>query len=187
VKQDGGTSQLDALAGSVRAVVTERYGSKGSSFQMKTPTAVAGVRGTGFVALVDSDGKRTRVIGLYDTTFVCGLVDPACKHEVQVHPMQMTEVLAGGLPSKPQTLPRAQFDALVADTESGGPAAGTPPPPGAAGEGGGPPEEGSGNPGDPATPDQPGGGSIRRPDGKIEQPIDQLRGPKEPPPPPPHR
>jgi hypothetical protein len=186
VRQEGSKSQLEAIAGSVRAVVTERYGTKGSSFGMKTPTAVAGVRGTGFVALIDLDGKRTRVVGLYDTTFVRGLADASSRHEVAVGPMQITEVLAGGLPSKPQTLPRAEFDALVADTGATGPSGGTPPgtPPG---EPGGPPAEGSGDPYDPATPGPPGGGSIQRPDGKIDQPIDQLRGPREPPPPPPNR
>src|SRR5262249_10919179 len=51
VREGGGTSRLGAVVGAVRAVVTDRYGTTGSSFEMKTPTAVAGVRGTGFVVL----------------------------------------------------------------------------------------------------------------------------------------
>src|SRR5262245_21544153 len=43
VRTEGGTSRLGALVGAVRAVVTDRYGKPGASFEVKTPTAVAGV------------------------------------------------------------------------------------------------------------------------------------------------
>jgi hypothetical protein len=186
VRDGGGTSRLGAVVGAVRAVVTDRYGTKGSSFEMKTPTAVAGVRGTGFVALVDEDGKRTRVIGLYDVTWVRSVTDAAGRHEVRVGPGQITEVVIGGLPTKPRDLTSSERDALVASTVV------TPSPP----EGGAPgeptpgeavPDEGSGDPHDPATPTQPGGPVFQRPDATIDQPIDQLRQRREPPPPPPRR
>jgi hypothetical protein len=184
VRDGSSTSRLGAAVGAVRAVVTDRYGTKGSSFEVKTPTAVAGVRGTGFVALIDDDAKRTRVIGLYDVTFVCSVTDPSCRHEVRVGPGQITEVIAGGLPTKPRQLSASQRDALIASTvimpgvpEGGAPGA---PPPGVA-------EEGSGDADDPATPRRPGGPAIDRPDATIDQPIDQFRGPREPPPPPPRR
>ncbi len=90
VRDGGGTSRLGAVVGAVRAVVTDRYGTPGSSFEMKTPTAVAGVRGTGFVVLVDDDGKRTRVIGLYDVTWVRSITDTSGRREVHVGPGQMT-------------------------------------------------------------------------------------------------
>jgi hypothetical protein len=48
--------------------------------------------------------------------------------------------------------------------------------------------EGSGDRGDPATPGPPGGGSLNRPDGVIDQPIDRLQhGSGLPTPPPPNR
>jgi hypothetical protein len=187
VRDGGGTTRLGAAVGAVRAVVTDRYGTKGSSFEVKTPTAVAGVRGTGFVALVDDDGKRTRVIGLYDVTWVRSVTDAAGRHEVRVGPGQITEVIAGGLPTKPRNLTASQQDALAASTvvtpsppEGGAPGGPTP-------GGEGVPDEGSGDPGDPATPGQPGGPALQRPDAKIDQPIDRLRQNREPPPPPPRK
>ena len=186
VRDRGGTSRLGVAVGAVRAIVTDRYGTSGSSFEVKTPTAVAGVRGTGFVALVDDDAKRTRVIGLYDVTFVCSIVDKACRHEVRVGPGQITEVIAGGLPTKPRDLTASQRDALVASTvlTPSGPEGlppGTPP------DDTGVPAEGSGDRGDPATPGQPGGPVFQRPDAQIDQPLDRLRQPQPPPPPPPRK
>jgi hypothetical protein len=212
------TSKMDAVVGSVRAVVTERYGAKGSSFEVKTPTAVAGVRGTGFVTLVDTDGKRTRVIGLYDTTFVRSITDTRGLHEVSVGPGQITEILAGAEPTKPRDLAKTDLDALVGPTAMvpGAPGtAGEPPPAGVAAGGTAPGEaepgatgtapggaaafgtgpgdsgavdQGSGDIGDPATPGPPGGGSLNRPDGVIDQPIDRLLDRNNlPPPPPPNR
>jgi hypothetical protein len=184
VKGDGGaatdTSRLGALVGSVRAVVTERYGSRGSSFEVKTPTAVAGVRGTGFVVLVDADGKRTRVIGLYHTTWVRSVADSRGRHEVRIGPGQITEIIAGGEPTKPREVTREEQESLTGDTTmAGGP--GTQPATGTATT----PPEGSGDTGDPATPGPPTGLPSQRPDAAIDQPLDRLPGPKEPPPPPP--
>ena len=183
VRTDGGTSSLGLAVGALRAIVTERYGTKGSSFEVKTPTAIAGVRGTGFVALVDEDGKRTRVVGLYDVTRVRSITDAAGRHEVQIGPGEMTEIVAGGVPTKPRALPQGELQSLVAPTEMTPGAPSTPTPGGATGV----PEEGSGDAGDPATPARPGGGALQRPDAVIDQPIDRLRGPQEPPPPPPRR
>jgi hypothetical protein len=182
------TTRLGQLVGSLRAVVTERYGTKGSSFEVRTPTAIAGVRGTGFVTLVDEDGKRTRVIGIYDTTYVRSVIDPSGRHEVHVGPHEMTEILAGELPSKTHAVSGPAFDALVAPTEvQPGPPEGTPPSgPGAQGPGA-PPAEGSGDPGDPATPVVPSGRATGGPSGPVDQPIDHFRQPPQPPPPPPNR
>lgn len=184
VRADGpSTSRMGQLVGSLRAVVTERYGTRGSSFEVKTPTAVAGVRGTGFVSLVDPDGKRTQVIGVYDVTHVRSAADPQGRAEVDVRSHEMTEITFGGLPTKPRLLSPSEFDALVGGTApKGGP--GEEPPAGADNQ----PEEGSGDPGDPVTPQVPLGRVLNRPDGVVDQPVDVFRAnPPEPPPPPPRR
>ena len=186
VRQEGSTSRLGALVGAVRAVVTDRYGSRGASFEVKTPTAVAGVRGTGFVVLVDADGKRTRVVGLYDVTRVRSVTDTRGRHEVRIGPGQITEVVAGAQPTAPRDLGDADRDALVApttiipttptgDTTQGAAAPGSTP------------AEGSGDAGDPATPGSPSGLPTKRPDAVIDQPIDRIRPQRQPPPPPPPR
>jgi hypothetical protein len=182
---DGGaaadTSRLGALVGSVRAVVTDRYGSRGSSFEVKTPTAVAGVRGTGFVVLVDADGKRTRVIGLYHTD-----VGPQ-RHRLARSSRGTDRSPARSRRSSPAASRRSPASS-VATSRSRSPEirratgrAGTQP---AAGTEATPPE-GSGDQGDPATPGPPMGLPSQRPDSAIDQPLDRLPGPKEPPPPPP--
>ncbi|HXJ35714.1 MAG TPA: FecR family protein [Candidatus Eisenbacteria bacterium] len=179
------TSRLGQLVGTLRAVVTERYGTRGSSFEVKTPTAVAGVRGTGFISLVDPDAKRTRVIGLYDITFVRSVTDTQGRHEVRIGPGQLTEILVGGQPSKPREVTKTELQSFTGLTEikpgppSGGEAGGPPSGPGSV------PAEGSGDRGDPATPGPGGGRTIQRPDGVIDQPVDKFRGPQPPPPPPP--
>jgi hypothetical protein len=187
VRTEGSRSRMDTVVGAVRAVVTERYGTPGASFEMKTPTAVAGVRGTGFVVLADEDGKRTRVIGLYDTTWVRGLSDARGRHEVRVGPGQMTEIVAGGSPSTPRDLSKSELAALVASTSimpgaSGEPGSGSGP---SGASGNGTPTPGTGDTGDPATPTPGGGPAIQRPDAAIDQPINQLRMPKNRPAPPP--
>src|SRR5688572_6594793 len=152
VRTEGGTSRMGALVGAVRAVVTDRYGKPGASFEVKTPTAVAGVRGTGFVVLIDADGKRTRVIGLYDVTRVRSVADTRGRREVRVGAGQLTEVVAGGEPTAPRDLGADELAALVEPTaivpQPPGADAGTTPP-------SGPASEGSGDRGDPATPGPP--------------------------------
>jgi hypothetical protein len=184
VRAEGGTSRLGALVGAVRAVVTERYGTPGASFEVKTPTVVAGVRGTGFVVLVDADGTRTRVVGLYDVTRVRSVADARGRREVRIGPGQLTEIVAGADPTPPRTLSSDEKAALVEPTEivptPAGDESGAAPPSGT-------PAEGSGDVGDPATPGPPGGLPTQRPDAVIDQPLDRLPGPRQPPPPPPRR
>ena len=187
VREQGGISRLGALVGAVRAVVTDRYGNRGASFEVKTPTAVAGVRGTGFVVLVDDGGKRTRVVGLYDVTWVRSITDTRGRSEVRIGPGQITEVVAGAQPTAPRDLGDAERDALVAPTTIV-PAAptgdGTQ---GAAAPGAAAPTEGSGDLGDPATPGPPSGLPTQRPDAVIDQPLDRVRPQRQAPPPPPPR
>ena len=184
VRTEGGTSRLGAMVGAVRAVVTDRYGKPGASFEVKTPTAVAGVRGTGFVVLVDADGTRTRVIGLYDVTRVRSVADARGRREVRIGPGQLTEVVAGGDPTPPRDLSADELAALVEPTGiiPGAPGAET-----RAAPPSGTPAEGSGDFGDPATPGPPSGLPTQRPDAVIDQPLDRLPTQRQPPPPPPRR
>lgn len=50
-------SLFSLLLGKVRAVVSDRYKEPGSRFEVRTPTAVAGVRGTEFVAETTADNS----------------------------------------------------------------------------------------------------------------------------------
>ena len=52
------TSVFSLLLGKLRAVVADRYKDPGSRFEVRTATAVAGVRGTEFIAEADADVSK---------------------------------------------------------------------------------------------------------------------------------
>ena len=94
-------SRFGLAAGTLRAIVTERYGKPGARFEVQTPTAIAGVRGTGFIATYDGAKDETVVVGLFDTTFVRSLVDSQAQHEVRIGPGDATTVRRGSYPLRP--------------------------------------------------------------------------------------
>ncbi len=51
------TSIFSLVLGKVRAIVSDRYKEPGSRFEVRTPTAVAGVRGTEFIAETTADNS----------------------------------------------------------------------------------------------------------------------------------
>jgi hypothetical protein len=99
------TSRFSLFLGSVRAVVTERYGTPGAQFDMETPTAVAGVRGTAFIASYDADADETVVVGLADTTLVRARIDEAGAKAVAIGPGETTTVRRGNYPLQPTVMP----------------------------------------------------------------------------------
>jgi hypothetical protein len=62
------TSSFTLLLGKVRAIVNDRYSAKGAEFEVKSPTAIAGVRGTSFIAGYDQGRDETQVVGLEHTS-----------------------------------------------------------------------------------------------------------------------
>ena len=170
-------SRFSLLLGTVRAVVTDRYAKPGSRFEVQTPTAIAGVRGTGFLARYDQTQEETLIVGLFDTTTVRALSDQAAAHVVDLGPGDMTRVLRGRFPLNPAPVPEGVLRSLNAATAvvpgaperqmgPGGKSAPGAASPGKATSGGAPPE---------AT---------------IDQPVDLLKrkhGVPPPPPPPPPR
>jgi hypothetical protein len=62
------TSVFSLLLGKLRAVVADQYKKPGSRFEVHTPTAVAGVRGTEFVA--ETTGDESKFFGLKSETTV---------------------------------------------------------------------------------------------------------------------
>ncbi len=170
-------SRFSLLVGTLRAVVTERYGQPGARFEVETPTAIAGVRGTGFLATYDAAADETVVVGLFDTTRVRALADArGTGHEVLLGPGDVTRVPRGALPVRPTRMPENTLRGLDAATTVL-PALGP----------GGRRSEG--------TPKATGSAAIpqqkARPQDNVDQPVDLLKGgparrTPPPPPPPPH-
>lgn len=57
-------SSMKLLQGKVRALVGEYYGRAGAEYEVKTDTAVAGVRGTEFIVSYDPAREVTQVVGI---------------------------------------------------------------------------------------------------------------------------
>jgi hypothetical protein len=98
-------SAIDLLRGKVRALVNENAG---DVFELGTPTAVAGVRGTDFIAVYDESAARTDVVGVTGAIGVrskLGVVAP----EVTVRSQYITRVERGKLPTKPEKLDDVLF------------------------------------------------------------------------------
>ena len=116
VKHDAANQQtaLDLAYGRVRAKVTEITRDSGS-FEIRTPTAVAGVIGTDFVVDVDSGGET-------DVTCLKGNVkvrnaDPKIKGEEIVHEGHTTRIKRGAKPVKPTRAPKEKLERAERETE----------------------------------------------------------------------
>ncbi len=99
-------SRLQVLFGTLKAIVTERYGAPQAQFEVETPTAVAGVHGTGFIATYDATADETVVVGLYDRTWVRSRTAPTT---VEVGPGAKTVVRRGQLPARPFPVPQQEL------------------------------------------------------------------------------
>jgi len=103
---DGATppqSMLQLLAGKVRVLVSNVYTQPNAEFEVKTPTAVAGVRGTEFVVTHDAAVAATEVIGISGKVEVNGSADLEARG-VFVRAREITRVDEDGVPSPPRRL-----------------------------------------------------------------------------------
>jgi ferric-dicitrate binding protein FerR (iron transport regulator) len=91
-------SLLQMFRGKVRAVVTEYYQQRQASYEIQTPTAVAGVRGTEFVVEYDETARTTRVSGIEGTVAVHSVLD-RLRNGVLVTAGEGTAVRQGEFPT----------------------------------------------------------------------------------------
>ena len=70
-----GASRFQLLYGTLRALVVERYSELHGRFEVETPTAIAGVRGTSFIARYDPAAEETLVVGIERVTRVRASTD----------------------------------------------------------------------------------------------------------------
>jgi len=91
-------SRLSLLLGAVRALVSERYAAPGASFELRTPTAIAGVRGTEFIASYDAAAEESIVVGVSATTLVRSATDAAGARQIEIGPGETTTVRRGSYP-----------------------------------------------------------------------------------------
>ena len=102
-------SIIRLLQGTTRALVSNYYSQPDTVYELNTPTAVVGVRGTEFVAVFDPIGKVTDVLGVTGTVVVHSVLDRV-KNEVVLGPRELTVVAAGRYPTAPIRVPDALYD-----------------------------------------------------------------------------
>jgi hypothetical protein len=94
-------SYFDLIHGKLNSIVSDYYGRPGSSYQVKTATAVAGVRGTEFSVSFDPDDQVTEVLGFNGKVEVHSLLDPSGPGVI-ITAHEATTVEKGQLPTTPR-------------------------------------------------------------------------------------
>jgi hypothetical protein len=121
--------ELKVEFGKIRASVEQKYDGEKSKFNVKTPSAVAGVRGTDFLTSYDRGSKNSQII-TFSGTVAVGKPGPggAILNPVFVQPGQMTTAAEGKGPEQPKAMPKEEMKKANqesnAETAKGGPAAG---------------------------------------------------------------
>jgi hypothetical protein len=103
---------LNLLKGKVRALVSEHFKNQGASFNVKTATATAGVRGTEFV--VAFSGDQTDIAVIEGKVAVRGLFSDA-DAEVIVLAGQRTTVRRGASPTRPVKMSEEEQQEVLRD------------------------------------------------------------------------
>jgi len=109
-------SVFGVLKGTVGAVVSEYYNGAGNSFEVRTKTAVAGVRGTEFRVTYDPESEVTDVAGVSGLVMVHSAADPSAPG-VLIGAYEVTRVSPGSRPSPPQRLDDRRFNQLFQGVE----------------------------------------------------------------------
>ncbi len=127
-KSDSRAVELKVEYGKVRAQVEQKYDGEKNKFNIKTPTAVAGVRGTDFIT---GYSLRTRQTSIVTFSGMVAVGQPGAAGEIKnpvfVRPGQTTNVGDGKPPEPPKPMPKEELQNMNQET-AGGP---TPPAPAA--------------------------------------------------------
>ena len=110
---------LNVIYGKVRSKVKQKYDGKTSQFQVKTPAAVAGVRGTDFLTSFDQKTKTSNVV-TFEGEVVVGTPGPGgrIQNQVAVGRGQSSSVGLGQRPSPAQAVPAATLQDLNRDSDA---------------------------------------------------------------------
>jgi len=101
-------SLIELLRGKVRSLVGEYYHTVGNQYEVKTPTAVCGVRGTEFVTSYDAVTETTDVVGISGHVEVHSILDPTGPG-VLITAHEATTVHRGSMPAPPRRVEETMF------------------------------------------------------------------------------
>lgn len=99
---------LGLVQGKIRALVSDYYQGRRGGFDVKTPTALAGVRGTDFIVGYDPETEVSEVVGVSGLIAVNSALEPD-RNGVVISAHEVTTVARGELPRPPRKLSDTLF------------------------------------------------------------------------------
>lgn len=102
------SSLMNLVVGKARALVSHYYGAAGTSYEVRTPTAVAGVRGTEFIITYDADREVSSVVGIDGFVQVRNLTADADEF-IYIGAEETTYVRGDQKPTAPQRIEERLF------------------------------------------------------------------------------
>lgn len=110
---------LNVIYGKVRSKVEQKYDGKTSKFQIKTPSAVAGVRGTDFLTSFNAANKTSQIT-TFEGKVEFGTLGPrgAIMNPVFVGPGAQASSVAGATPTPPAPVPKEELAKMDKDSKS---------------------------------------------------------------------
>jgi hypothetical protein len=126
-QKDEKSVSLNVLYGKVRSTVKQKYDGEKNTFNVKTPSAVAGVRGTDFVTQFNQVTSSTKIVTFEGQVMAGSGFDPSgnIANAVAVNPGQFTVASAGAPPAPPVSLPKSELASMNAETNAEAPGNGS--------------------------------------------------------------
>jgi uncharacterized membrane protein YgcG len=123
ISETATTSTIDITSGRIALVVDKSRINPGESVQIKTPNAVAAIRGTVVITEVapnpaGATSRFTLLTGIVDVYLVDGSGQPTGQ-PVTLKPLQAVGVVGSTPPGNPQGISRAEADAIASDYKVG--------------------------------------------------------------------
>ena len=109
-------SLMDLIRGKVNSVVSDYYHTSSNAYEVKTPNATAGVRGTEFTVAYDPDDEQTEVLGISGHIVVHSALDPAGPG-VLITANEASTVSKDHLPTAPRHMEERLFRQQLEDFE----------------------------------------------------------------------
>lgn len=108
---------LNVIYGKVRSKVEQKYDGNTSKFQIKTPSAVAGVRGTDFLMGFNRADRTSQVV-TFEGKVEFGMPGPGgtIQNPVMVNPGQMALNNAGQPPTPPAPMPKEELTKVESES-----------------------------------------------------------------------
>lgn len=113
---------LNVIYGKVRSKVEQKYDGKTTKFQIKTPSAVAGVRGTDFITGYNPANRSSQVI-TFEGRVEFGLPGPGgtIKDPVSVTPGNQATNTSGAAPGAPAPVPKEELAKMDSESKAEAP------------------------------------------------------------------